>query len=209
MFSTQSTNVLWEMPISAKPHTRIYRYMNWLRRHYKLDFQNYDELYNWSVTETADFWQSVWQYFNVQSHTPYKQVLSDDPMPHARWFDGATLNYVEHIFRGKSDLGPAIKFLAENTPLSILTWDELEKQVANMAAFLRQNGVEKGDRVVGYLPNIPEAVVAFLAAASLGAIWPNQFRELRLYGCMICNANSNPNENSADEKPHQQFLLYH
>jgi acetoacetyl-CoA synthetase len=171
MLSNQLPTTLWSMLPSAKPSTRISRYMRWLRRHYQLDFETYETLYEWSITQPAEFWQSIWQYFNIQSYTPYKQILSDDAMPHARWFEGATLNYAEHIFNGKSDLGPAIKFLSEDTPLSILRWDELEKQVASMAAFLKQNNVKKGDRVVGYLPNIPEAVVVFLAAASLGAIW--------------------------------------
>lgn len=171
MSVSQSPIALWEASYSAKHTSRISRYMRWLRRHYQLDFDNYEQLYQWSVENPADFWQTLWQYFNVQSYTPYKQILSDAEMPHARWFEGATLNYVEHIFLGKSDIGPAIKYLSEDTPLSNLSWNDLEQQVANMAAFLKQNDVQKGDRVVGYLPNIPEAVVAFLAAASLGAIW--------------------------------------
>ena len=166
-----SSKTLWELPLAAKNMTRISRYMRWLRRHYQLDFYKYEELYQWSVEKPADFWQSIWQYFNVKSYTPYKQVLSDEGMPHARWFEGATLNYVEHIFNGRTDFSPAIKFLAEDTPLRTMSWDELESQVANMAAFLKEKGVVKGDRIVGYLPNIPEAVVAFLAAATLGAIW--------------------------------------
>ncbi len=166
-----SSKTLWELPLAAKNMTRISRYMRWLRRHYQLDFNKYEELYQWSVEKPADFWQSIWQYFNVKSYTPYKKVLSDHEMPHARWFEGATLNYVEQIFNGRTDFSPAIKFLSEDTPISTMSWDELERQVVNMAAFLKENGVVKGDRIVGYLPNIPEAVVAFLAAASLGAIW--------------------------------------
>ena len=171
MSHSQTPTALWRMLFSTQASTRIRRYMRWLRRHYQLNFEDYESLYQWSVEKPAEFWQSLWQYFNVQSYTPYKQILSDEEMPYTKWFEGATLNYVEHIFLGKSDIGPAIKYLSEDTPLSNLTWNDLEQQVANMAAFLKQNDVKKGDRVVGYLPNIPEAVVAFLAAASLGAIW--------------------------------------
>ena len=162
---------LWELPVTLRNKTRISRYMKWLRSHAQLDFREYDELYQWSVEKPADFWASIWQYFQVKSYTPYKQVLSNDDMPHARWFEGATLNYAEHIFNGRTDFSPAIKFLSEDAPLSTLSWDELHRQVAHIAAFLKEKGVVKGDRIVGYLPNIPEAVVAFLAAASLGAIW--------------------------------------
>ena len=171
MIQSHSPKKLWELPVTARSMTRINRYKRWLRRHYQLDFNNYEELYQWSVEKPADFWQSIWQYFNVKSYAPYKKVLSDDAMPHARWFEGATLNYVEHIFSGRTDFSPAIKFLSEDTPLSTMSWDELENQVTHLAAFLKENSVVKGDRVVGYLPNIPEAVVAFLATASLGAIW--------------------------------------
>lgn len=171
MSQSQTPEILWEMMPAAKSLTRISRYLRWLRQHNKLDFNDYDELYQWSVEKPADFWESIWQYFKIKSYTPYTRVLSDDDMPHARWFEGATLNYAEHILNGRTDFSPAIKFLSEDTPLSTISWDELERQVTNMADFLKENGVVKGDRVVGYLPNIPEAVVAFLAAASLGAIW--------------------------------------
>ena len=171
MSATPSQKTLWEMPFSDKRLTRIYRYMRWLRRHRSLDFEAYNDLHTWSVEKPADFWASIWEYFKIKSYTPYKQVLSEDEMPHARWFEGATLNYAEQIFNGKTDFSPAIKYLSEDVPLSQLSWSDLETQVANVAAFLKQNGVMKGDRIVGYLPNIPEAVVAFLAAASLGAIW--------------------------------------
>ncbi len=171
MSPIDTPKTLWELPAAAKNMTRIYRYMRWLRRHYQLDFNNYEEVYQWSVEKSADFWQSIWKYFNIKSYSPYKQVLSDDEMPHACWFEGATLNYAEHIFNGRTDFSPAIKFLSEDTPLSTMSWEEMENQVTHIAAFLKENGVVKGDRIVGYLPNIPEAVVAFLAAASLGAIW--------------------------------------
>ena len=171
MSQIQTPKTLWELLASSKNSTRITRYMRWLKRRYQVDFREYRELYQWSIDNPADFWLSIWQYFKIKSYTPYQQVLSDDAMPHAKWFEGATLNYAEHILNGRTDFSPAIKFLSEDTPLSTISWDELEIQVASIAAFLKENGVVKGDRVVGYLPNIPEAVVAFLAAASLGAIW--------------------------------------
>jgi acetoacetyl-CoA synthetase len=163
--------VLWTLPQKAHASTHLYKYQQWLKTHKGLIFKDYEALRQWSITNIEGFWESIWQYFNITSHTPYTQVLSNAPMPRTQWFEGATLNYAEHIFKGKNYFSPAIKFSSESTPLSILSWEELENQVAHIAHFLKQKGVKKGDCVVGYLPNIPEAIVAFLATASIGAIW--------------------------------------
>ncbi|GAB4028168.1 acetoacetate--CoA ligase [Spirosoma gilvum] len=158
--------------------TMMKRYMDWLFIKKGLYFRDYDDLWDWSVTDLEAFWESIWQFFDVQSHTPYKQVLyrpSDADMVGVDWFSGATLNYAEHIFRHKathqSANRPALLFASEQQSLTSMSWDTMERQVAAVAAYLRQLGVGVGDRVVAVLPNIPAAVVAFLATNSIGAIW--------------------------------------
>ncbi|GAB3549702.1 acetoacetate--CoA ligase [Spirosoma fluminis] len=160
------------------------QYINWLFIKKGLYFRDYDDLWDWSVTDLEDFWESIWQFFGVQSHTPYRQVFfkpNPREMIGTEWFTGATLNYAEHIFRhkstsrrtdgGRTDGAPALLFASERQRLEAIEWDELEDQVAAVAAYLRLQGVGIGDRVVSVLPNIPEAVVAFLATNAIGAVW--------------------------------------
>lgn len=146
-------------------------YLHWLKKQQDKNFSGYQELWEWSVAEPEAFWESLWQYFDIQSHTPYEQVLTSREMPGAQWFPGSTLNYAEHIFRKENDAHPAILFQSERHPLLEISWRELRQRVASLAAWMKEVGVKKGDRVVAFLPNIPEATVAFLAANSLGAIW--------------------------------------
>src|SRR6185503_19032641 len=115
------------------------------------------------------FWGAIWKFFDVESE--YERVLGDRSMPGAEWFPGARINYAAHLFRGKDDADVAIVSRSELRATSELTWGELRDQVARVRAGLRALGVEEGDRVVAYLPNIPETIVAFLATASLGAVW--------------------------------------
>jgi len=171
------------------------KYMDWLFVKKGLYFRDYDDLWDWSVTDLEDFWESLWQFFDVQSHTPYHQVLyrpTETDMIGTEWFSESTLNYAEHIFRHKplaapgqpSRLAaaasmlaggqvntPAILYASERRALAALSWVDLEQQVAAVSTWLRQQGVGVGDRVVSVLPNIPQAVVAFLAANAVGAIW--------------------------------------
>ncbi|MFE9768317.1 acetoacetate--CoA ligase [Streptomyces sp. NPDC005808] len=140
-------------------------------RHVGLDGTDYAALHRWSVTDLTGFWGAVWEYFDIDADTPYEQVLAEETMPGARWFPGATLNYVHHALRNLSSDGPAILALDETGSSYEVTGEQLRAQVASVAATLRELGVGMGDRVVGYLPNTPHAIVAFLAAASLGAVW--------------------------------------
>ncbi len=161
---------LWEPSPERVERSQMTRYMRWLADNRGVNFDDYDELWRWSVDELEDFWVSIWDYFDVQA-TPYESVLSSHEMPGAQWFEGAELNYAEHLFRGKEDGDVAVRHASELRPLDALTWGELRAQVAQVAAGLRELGVERGDRVVAYMPNVPEALVAFLATASVGAIW--------------------------------------
>jgi acetoacetyl-CoA synthetase len=155
--------LLWEPPAEMVERAVMTRY---LRECGKGD---YDELWRWSVDDLEGFWASIWDFFGVAGG--YERVLASAEMPGAQWFPGAQVNYAEHLFRGKDDDAVAIVHASELRELGELTWGELRRQTASMAARLRALGVEKGDRVAAYMPNIPETVAAFLATASLGAIW--------------------------------------
>ena len=132
---------------------------------------DYWSLWRWSVQDLPGFWAAVWEYFGVESPTGYEEVLADDRMPGARWFTGARVNYVRQVFRAARPGEPAVIDVAEPGTQAVLTWEELRRQVGALAATLRGLGVEPGDRVVGYVPNTAHAVVAFLASASIGAVW--------------------------------------
>ena len=165
---------LYTPPRNVIEQSLLKRYMDWLFVKKGLYFRNYDDLWDWSVTDLAHFWESIWQFFDVQSQTPYHQVLfrpNEQDMIGTSWFSEATLNYAEHIFRHRNAQRPAILFASEQRPLSSLSWDVLEQQVAAMTVYLRQQNIGIGDRVVALLPNCPEAVVAFLATNAIGAVW--------------------------------------
>jgi acetoacetyl-CoA synthetase len=155
--------LLWEPPPEMVERALMTRYMR------ERGFGGYDELWRWSVEDLEGFWGSIWDFFGVDGD--YERVLASSEMPGAEWFPGAQVNYAEHLFRGKDPDAVAIVHASELRELGELTWGELRQQTASMAARLRELGVQKGDRVAAYMPNIPEAVAAFLATASIGAIW--------------------------------------
>ena len=151
----------------------ITRYRAWLKETRGLAFADYESLWRWSVTDLDAFWTSIWDFGRVIAHQPYRRVLSARTMPGAKWFEGATLNYAEHALAAARHHGaePAIVCQSETRPRMKVTWTQLTAQVGALTASLKQLGVMPGDRIVSYLPNIPETVSALLATASLGAIW--------------------------------------
>ncbi len=163
--------LLWEPSEAVKKSASITHYLDWLSREKGLRFAGYHELWEWSVRNLEDFWESLWDYYGIVASTRYQAVLSTRSMPGASWFEGARLNYTEHVFRNMSAERPALKFQSEIQPLTEMSWNELYEQVSSVAAALRHMGVVPGDRVVAYMPNIPQTLVAFLACASLGATW--------------------------------------
>jgi acetoacetyl-CoA synthetase len=163
--------ILWAPTPELVERSQLTRYIRWLAENRDLHFEDYHQLWLWSVTEIEEFWGTLWEYFEVISDGPYEQVLAERVMPGARWFEGANLNYAEHIFRGKDEHEVAVLYASELRELSELRWGELREQVGAVREGLQALGVSKGDRVVAYLPNGPEALTAFLATASLGAIW--------------------------------------
>jgi acetoacetyl-CoA synthetase len=146
-------------------------FMRWLEAERGLSFADYEALLCWSVDDLEGFWRAIWDFFDVQADGDPSTVLASRGMPGARWFPDTSVNYAEHVFAGKDDAEVAILHASELRELGEVTWGELREQVAAVAAGLRAMGVERGDRVVAYLPNVPETIVAFLASASLGAVW--------------------------------------
>jgi acetoacetyl-CoA synthetase len=164
---------LWEPSEEFKENARISDYMKWLKAEKGLAFEDYNDLWEWSVTDLEGFWASVWEYCGVEASEPYETVLGKREMPGAEWFPGAELNYAEHVLKnaeGRLD-EPALLYQSEVRPLDEVSWGELRNKTAALAAGLRTMGVERGDRVAAYLPNIPEAVIGLLACASIGAVW--------------------------------------
>ena len=134
------------------------------------EFRSYDEIYDWSIHDIAGFWELIWKISGVVHTAPYEAVLTNPVMPGAKWFEGATLNFARNLLRFRDD-SLAVVSWAEDRPPIRLTYAQLYKQVAMCADGLRTCGVTAGDRVVGFLPNVPEAIIAMLAATSLGAVW--------------------------------------
>ncbi len=163
----------------ALPEPRIHDFQRWLQRHLGLSFADHEAMWRWSVDDLEAFWGAVWRYFDVASPTPPGAVLARRTMPGAQWFPGTRVNYAAQVLRhaeGAHAAGhPAIVWTDEDGladgRLHELSWPELRRQVGSLAASLRRLGVGPGDRVVAVLPNRPETVVAFLACASLGAVW--------------------------------------
>jgi acetoacetyl-CoA synthetase len=162
--------VLWSPPPDVRTRTRMGQFMDWLTRARGLSFDGYEDLWRWSVDDLSGFWSAIWEFFGVISHAPYDEVLSDASMPGAVWFRGATLNYAEHALRAGGD-ATVVWSLSQSRGSVELSAGELQRQVAVVRAGLRRLGVGRDDRVAAYLPNITETLVAFLATASLGAVW--------------------------------------
>ncbi|MEO6578150.1 MAG: AMP-binding protein, partial [Candidatus Limnocylindria bacterium] len=165
--------VLWSPPPDVRERTRIGAYLDFLEDEHGLTFADYGELLRWSLDEPGAFWSSVWTCFDVRSSTNPGPPLADASMPGARWFPDARLNWAEHCLRLAGRGGDDVVLIARSQTRDriALTADELRDEVARCRSGLRRLGVERGDRVAAYLPNVPEAVVAMLATASLGATW--------------------------------------
>ncbi|KKB35394.1 acetoacetate--CoA ligase [Bacillus thermotolerans] len=162
---------LWEPTPEQIEKASVSDYMNWLKEEKGKSFFSLQSLWEWSVTDIEGFWASVWEYCKVQSSQPYERVLDKRQMPGAKWFAGSRLNYAEHVFRNTQGKKPALIFQAEHKKRQEVSWEELQEKTAAVASSLKALGVKPGDRVAAYMPNIPEAVIAFLACASIGAVW--------------------------------------
>src|SRR5215213_1668603 len=170
--ATDEPTVLWTPTEERIERATITRFARWVAASRGVDVTgSYDALWRWSVDELDGFWAAIWEFFEVRASAPYESVLGSRAMPGAEWFPSAELNYAEHVFAGKAEAALALQHASELRELDWMTWGELRDLTARIATGLKFLGVEPGDRVVGYIPNIPEAIAAFLACASLGATW--------------------------------------
>jgi acetoacetyl-CoA synthetase len=171
MERTESDDPLWEPSEKTKQNANLTAYMRWLDRNLNLQFQSYAELWGWSVENLEEFWQSIWDYFSVIASSEAETVLTRGTMPGVKWFKGAKLNYAENFFSRAYDDRPAIVYKDEkNLPVEV-SWKEIRSKTIALVRALREEGVGPGDRVVAYMPHIPETIIALFATASIGAIW--------------------------------------
>jgi len=162
---------LWYPSEERKKNANMTRYMKFLEETRKLIFKDYNELYRWSISERANFWSSLWDFFQIKASRPYDTVLeTPDDMLESKWFQGARLNFAEHLLH-YTDETPALIFKGEAQPPVHITYNQLYKAVAQLSSALKEQGIKTGDRVVGFMPNMIETVVAMLATSSLGGIW--------------------------------------
>jgi acetoacetyl-CoA synthetase len=172
----------WSPSADRIAHSRLTAFTQWLELKRDRRFADYESLWRWSTDEPQEFWAAAWEFLGLRLRRPWTQVMSADPMPMTRWFVGAELNFVDQVFAPRDLAGAALIYDSEAKGQGELSWPELERQVAALAASLVKMGVGPGDRVVAYLPNVPEAVIGFLATASLGAIWSVSAPDLGLLG---------------------------
>ncbi len=171
MSSVDSPRALWAPSPERVQATEMARFMSWAGERRGRPFDGYEDLWRWSVQELETFWAGVWEFCGVRASRPYERVLAAREMPGAVWFEGARLNYAENMLADRDPGAVAVIHSAELRELGELRWGELQREVARAAAGLRALGVGRGDRVVAYMPNIPETLIAFLATAAVGAIW--------------------------------------
>jgi acetoacetyl-CoA synthetase len=168
---SSDAELLWTPSPERIERATLTRYQEWLAAGRGSRFEDYAGLWRWSVDDLPGFWSSIADFFEVRFEQPASAVIGSPQMPGAEWFPGARLSYAEHIFRGKDDDAVALRFASESRAVDAWTWGRLRAETAQIAHGLRRLGVEPGDRVAAYLPNIPETVAAFLACASIGAVW--------------------------------------
>jgi acetoacetyl-CoA synthetase len=170
---TGTVTPIWRPEPAAAADSAIARFGRFITDRTGAEFAGYLDLWRWSVDHLAEFWAGVWDFFAVEADGSHEVVLADAVMPGARWFPGSRLNYAEHALRGRpgDDDVVAVSAVSEDGTTSQTTWAQLRGQVAALAQWLRAAGVGRGDRVVGYLPDTTPTLIAFLATASIGAIW--------------------------------------
>jgi acetoacetyl-CoA synthetase len=163
--------LLWQPTDSQVKASNMFRFMQTVNERFGRNFSTYDQLYRWSVDNIPEFWAVMWDFAGIQASAPYEKVV-DDPtkMPGARWFPGAKLNFAENLLRYRDDR-PAVIFKGEAQEPIRMTYAELYGEVARLAKSLQSVGVQPGDRVVGFVPNMPQSIIAMLAAVSMGATW--------------------------------------
>ncbi len=171
MADTDRQQPLWTPSAEDLRDVEMARFMRWAGERHGRTFADYDELWRWSVDELEQFWADIWEFCGVRASQPYTRVLASREMPGAVWFEGAQLNYAENLMSGRDPQAVAVVHSSELRELQEISWGELHARVAAAVGGLRALGVGRGDRVVAYMPNIPETLIAFLAVAAIGATW--------------------------------------
>ena len=176
---------LWSPSEKRIKATNMYRYMNYINDKYGKDFESYDPLWDWSVENISDFWESIWDFMDIKYSKKYDKVIVDgDKMPGAKWFVGAKLNFAENLLRYAKKDKTAIIFKGEAQDPINVSYPELYDKVARLAKSMREMGIVKGDRVAGFMPNMPEAIMAMLAATSIGAVWSSSSPDFGIKGVL-------------------------
>ncbi|MDP6936643.1 MAG: acetoacetate--CoA ligase [Candidatus Marinimicrobia bacterium] len=164
-------SILWQPSASEMENSRMTEFIHFVNDRFNLKLDNYSNLYSWSIDKSESFWEAYLEFSDVLLHTPYTRVVDDlNKLPGAKWFEGATLNFAENLLKFR-DEKKALTFYSETGNRTAFTYNELYKQVSRLAVSMKNMGIVKGDRVAGFLPNIPETVIAMLATSSIGAIW--------------------------------------
>ena len=175
---------MWKPSVEQIERSQMFEFKEFINTRHGLNLGSYQNLHEWSVDNIHEFWASAWEFFDIIHTQPYTQVVDDvSEMPGAKWFTGARLNFAENLLRRRDDK-TALIFKGESQPIRKLTYAELYSEVAKTAAALRTAGVEKGDRVAGFVPNMPESIIAMLATTSIGAIWSSSSPDFGIKGVL-------------------------
>ncbi len=178
------STLLWKPSEERIKSTNMFRYMNYVNKTYGKNFTQYTDLYQWSIDNIPDFWASVWNFLGIMASQPYTDIVDDvNKMPGTRWFSGSKLNFAENLLRYRDDK-TALIFKGENRDAVKMTYATLYDEVARVAASLKNEGIQTGDRIVGFMPNMPETIIAMLAAASMGAAWSSCSPDFGLKGVL-------------------------
>ena len=176
--------ILWKPSKDQINSSQLEAFRLQVNSRFNLNLDNYSELHSWSISNISDFWKSIWEFMTIECSSNYKQVVDDiNKMPGAKWFEGARFNFAENLLRFRSNK-PAIHFQSENNSHKTISYNELYLEVEKLASSLRKMGIESGDRIVGYMPNIPETIIAMLATTSIGAIWSSCSPDFGIQGVL-------------------------
>jgi len=176
--------LLWSPSPERCARSNLARYQSWLAAERGWRFEDYHSLWRWSQSQIEDFWQSIWDYFKIEASRPPHAVLADRSMPGARWFPGSHVNFAAHVLRNEKPGTVALLHANETHDLIPMAWPEFARQVRAFAAGLRAAGVVPGDRVLAYLPNVPQALIAMLGTTAIGAVWVSCAPEFGARGCL-------------------------
>jgi acetoacetyl-CoA synthetase len=176
--------IMWQPSVEQIQRSQMFKFKEYINTNHGLNLDSYQDLHEWSVNQIPTFWEETWNYFDIIHAEPYTQVVDDvSKMPGAKWFAGSRLNFTENLLR-RRDEKSAILFKGEGQPVRKITYAELYRSVAQTAQALKDAGVEKGDRVAGFVPNMPESIIAMLAATSIGAIWSSSSPDFGIKGVL-------------------------